>query len=211
MTRNYYVILGVPSDASPEEIRDAYRRLAKASHPDVSGEDSGAHFREVQEAWETLGDTERRRVYDLSLKRAQQPPSRPMESASPSRSYARYPYKTSPPDPYEELLDEPGGMYVSTARGQEVHFGLHMTAAEAATGGEMPLRVPVRVRCPACAGLGSFFPCPACQGNGFRSSWRTVRLEIPGGLRNGSTLEVPLAQLGLAHALLILHVEIDPY
>jgi molecular chaperone DnaJ len=209
MVRNYYVTLGVPPNASPEEIREAYRRLVKASHPDVSGAESGACFREVQEAWETLRDAERRRNYDATLKRVQ--PSRPLASAPEGRYHSRYSSKASALDPFGGFINEPDGAYVSTARGQELHFGLHMTAAEAATGGEMPLRVPVQARCPQCAGSGSYFLflCPACRGNGYRSYWRTVTLRVPAGLRNGNTLEVPLAQLGSPRARLILHVELD--
>jgi molecular chaperone DnaJ len=206
MPRNYYLILGVPLNASLEEIRDAYRRLAKASHPDVSGTDSSKHFREVQEAWDTLGDAERRQAYDRSLKQAQRHTFRPSGSGAPSR-------RSSRPvvfDPLEEFDTGPGGTYVSTASGQEIHFGLQMTAAEAAIGGEVPLQVPVQARCPRCS--GSDFPffvlCPLCQGTGSCPRWRTLRFRVPAGLRNGSTLQVPLGRLGWPHGRLILHVEI---
>jgi molecular chaperone DnaJ len=208
MARNYYVILDVPSDASPEEIHAAYRRLVKASHPDVSGADSGRRFREVQEAWETLGDAERRRAYDKSLERT--PPRQP----SPSPRFSTHGWHAEAP-PFgapEDFFDEPGRPYVSNEVGHEIHFGLEMTATEAATGGTMPVRIPVQTRCPQCAGLGSsfIFFCPACQGTGCRSYWRTLTLEIPAGLTNHSMLEVPLAELGLPYARLILHVQIAP-
>jgi molecular chaperone DnaJ len=212
MARNFYVILGVPSNASPEDIHDAYRRLVKASHPDVSGLDSGERFREVQEAWETLGDAEKRMAYDADLERAQRQPSRRARSSRRAWQPSGHPSRTALFD-LQEFFTEPGGTYVSTGDCQEIHFGLQMTAAEAVSGGELPLRVPVQVRCSACAGAGSdfLFVCPACRGNGYQSYWRTVRVEVPGGLTNNNTLEVPLGQLGLERARVILHVAIDPF
>jgi molecular chaperone DnaJ len=211
MARNYYVILGVPPNASSAEIHTAYRRLAKASHPDVSGGDSSGRFQEVQEAWETLGDAERRRAYDTSLKRMSRQPSPPPEFSTQGW-YDPRPIAKAPMYFMDDLFQGPGATYESTGVGEEIHFGLEMTAAEAATGGTMPLRIPVEGRCPECAGLGSyfFFLCPACQGTGCRSFWRTLTLQVPAGLTNHNTLEVPLAQLGLPYARLILHVHIEP-
>jgi curved DNA-binding protein CbpA len=61
---NYYEILGIPPDAEPEEIRAAFRRLARRYHPDAGTGSSAEKFREISEAYETLGDANRRRVYD---------------------------------------------------------------------------------------------------------------------------------------------------
>src|SRR4051794_27839707 len=63
--RDYYETLGVPRDASTEDIRRAYRRLARTYHPDVN-KDEGAEdrFKEVSEAYEVLRDPEKREKYD---------------------------------------------------------------------------------------------------------------------------------------------------
>src|SRR3990170_5126606 len=63
--RDYYQILGVRRDASPDDLRRAYRRLAKEFHPDVN-KDGGAEerFKEINEAYAVLSDDERRSAYD---------------------------------------------------------------------------------------------------------------------------------------------------
>src|SRR3954471_5634780 len=63
--RDYYDVLGVPRDASEEDIRRAYRRLARENHPDVN-KDPGAEdrFKEVAEAYEVLRDPQKREKYD---------------------------------------------------------------------------------------------------------------------------------------------------
>jgi curved DNA-binding protein len=63
--KDYYAILGVPRDAAAEDIKTAYRRLARKYHPDVSKEkDAEAKFKEMAEAYETLKDPEKRAAYD---------------------------------------------------------------------------------------------------------------------------------------------------
>jgi DnaJ-class molecular chaperone len=62
--KDYYVVLGVTSDASEEEIRKAYRKLAHEHHPDRSGGNE-AKFKEINEAYQTLSDKQRRQQYDM--------------------------------------------------------------------------------------------------------------------------------------------------
>lgn len=70
--KNLYDILGVPQNADREEIKRAYRKLSKKYHPDIKPGDREAAeiFAQVSEAYSILQDTEKRRRYDLSLKRA---------------------------------------------------------------------------------------------------------------------------------------------
>ena len=70
--RNPYIVLGVPRQASAEEIARAYRRAARASHPDSGGAGSPEQFHAVSDAYDVLRDPRRRAVYDRS-----HPPARP--------------------------------------------------------------------------------------------------------------------------------------
>ncbi len=73
MAKSYYTILGITSDASNSEIRSAYRRLAKAYHPDhYPG--SSRMFRDIQEAYAVLGDQEQRLRYEQNQRLAQPAP-----------------------------------------------------------------------------------------------------------------------------------------
>ena len=69
MAKSYFAILGISSSASPEEVRAAYRRLAKEFHPDHFEGGSGP-FREIQEAYAVLGDAQKRNRYERSLESA---------------------------------------------------------------------------------------------------------------------------------------------
>ncbi len=73
MAKSYYTILGIPSNASLDEIKSAYRNLAKAYHPDRKSGDSGK-FKEIHEAYSVLKDTEKRRRYERQ--RRQERPQR---------------------------------------------------------------------------------------------------------------------------------------
>ncbi len=88
MTRNYYVILGVATNATPEEIKAAFRRRARESHPDTSGLESGL-FLEVPEAYGVLSDPERRREHDVQVvsrvrRRPWRPTAEPLVSPRPA-------------------------------------------------------------------------------------------------------------------------------
>ncbi|MBI1983101.1 MAG: J domain-containing protein, partial [Acidobacteria bacterium] len=64
--KDYYATLGVDHNAKPEQIRKAYRRLARKHHPDVNPGNKGAEekFKEVQEAYDVLSDERKRKIYD---------------------------------------------------------------------------------------------------------------------------------------------------
>lgn len=66
MANDYYAILGVRHDADADEIKKAYRRLARELHPDINPDpQTQERFKEITQAYEVLSDTEKRQMYDL--------------------------------------------------------------------------------------------------------------------------------------------------
>ena len=99
MRRNYYDLLGVSAQASAEEVQKAYRKKAKASHPDVNPKPGAAEeFVQIAEAFEILSDPQKRAVYDSKLRRDRIPPTRPAQHVnSQQRALPRHrPTTTSP-------------------------------------------------------------------------------------------------------------------
>lgn len=88
---NHYERLGVTADAPVDEVRAAYRRAARAHHPDASGDRSAVEMAEVNRAWWVLRDPQRRQVYDASLIDDERPPAR---ASAPPRSAG------GPPSPF---------------------------------------------------------------------------------------------------------------
>jgi DnaJ-class molecular chaperone len=80
MRKNYYIILGIPSESTQTDIKAAYRRLAKEFHPDHYGE-SQTPFQDLQEAYSVLSDPKSRKAYDDSLQKS----SRQSQYAEPTR------------------------------------------------------------------------------------------------------------------------------
>jgi molecular chaperone DnaJ len=234
MSKDYYHILGVPSDATQDEIKSAYRRQAKKCHPDCSGEGSES-FQAVGEAYEVLRDPGRRRAYDRELarekKRVEQTASKPRPEPLRQRRYpveplvpARRPGSSRDPfghasfsslieelfrDPWSDL-DAPIRSVAGRAYGDEIHVQVSLTREQALRGGRIRIRVPAEARCPACRGSGQFgfLDCPQCFGSGRVQYEYPVEIAFPGGLVDGSTAKVSLDRAGKGDPELTLHFRV---
>lgn len=235
MARNYYLILGIGCDATPDEIKSAYRREAKRLHPDHSGEGCEP-FLAVQEAYEVLGDPGRRRAYDDELareqKRAQhaargarpEPLQRrpcPVEPLIPTQrsSGSGAPFQESSfPSSLEELfrrrendLDAPSRRRTGRRGVGEIHVQVALTREQAYHGGRIRVWLPEQVRCPACRGWGrvGFFECPHCYGRGTVVDEFPADIAFPGGVVDGSEAGVSLGRLGMGDLVLMLHFRVN--
>jgi molecular chaperone DnaJ len=163
--RDYYEVLGVGRGATQDDIKKAFRRLARRHHPDVNPEDPEAEdrFKEVAEAYEVLGDADRRQHYDL------------YGEAGPGAAVAG--------DFWEEfggfggLFDAFLGGGRQTAarararRGSDLRYDLEITLEEVLTGIDRTIRAERVQTCSDCDGTGSQSgggerQCPTCGGNG---------------------------------------------
>jgi molecular chaperone DnaJ len=164
--QDYYELLGVGRDASHAEIKQAFRRLARELHPDVSeAPDADRRFRAVAEAYEVLSDPERRRAYDRFGHAGVRGGSGPMDAdfGSLSDVFAAF---------FGETLfgQAPRGGPRPT-RGPDVAAQVDIDLADAARGISLDLGVRVARSCDACDGSGaapgtSPIQCPGCGGSG---------------------------------------------
>jgi curved DNA-binding protein len=116
--KDYYRVLGVPKDATEKDIKSAYRRLARKLHPDVNPNDKGAaeHFKQVNEAYEVLGDDEKRKKYDALGANWKQYEQYQRSGAGPSRAEpftwgdnTGTTYRTVNPEEFEQIFGDLGG------------------------------------------------------------------------------------------------------
>jgi hypothetical protein len=160
----HYQRLGVAPSASTEEIRGAYRDLARRLHPDRQGDASsaeralaGRRMREVNEAWRTLGDPVRRHEYDLTLRPSRQAAGRP--SVDRSRATAPVPAPEDDDDDLIDVMGEIGPLQAQVVRGLPwvlllVVFGAIFVFTAYATAGKKA-QTPATPRVPATVALGS--------------------------------------------------------
>jgi molecular chaperone DnaJ len=166
MSSDYYEILGVPRDATPEQIKKAYRQLAMKLHPDVAQEPGAAErFKSVAEAYEVLQDPKKRDLYD----RGGDPLGGGFGGFNGGFGPAGF--------DFTNLVDAMFGQPTSRGprsrvrRGQDALVRLDLELAEAAFGTTKPLRVDTAVLCPLCNGSGASegsrpVRCATCHGQG---------------------------------------------
>ncbi|RLB03667.1 MAG: molecular chaperone DnaJ [Deltaproteobacteria bacterium] len=165
--RDYYEILGVPRNASEEEIKKAYRRMALKYHPDRNPGDKEAEekFKEASEAYEVLRDPKKREIYDFygheGLKGTGFTGFRGFDDIFSSFS-----------DIFEEFFGfSPRSSRRGASPGADLRYDLKITLLDAAFGKETEIEVLKRGRCEVCNGTGAqpgSTPqvCPHCYGRG---------------------------------------------
>jgi molecular chaperone DnaJ len=183
--RDYYKVLGVPSSASKDEIRKAYRKLSKQLHPDSGGDEE--RFKEVSAAYDVLGDEAKRKEYD-DVRRLG-PMGNPFGGGGNPFSGFGGGGGGGAGGPggfrVDDLTDLLGGVFNrgrSTARGQratgprkgdDLETELHLSFEDAVTGVETTVNVTSDAACTTCGGTGaapgtSPVICSTCGGRGVR-------------------------------------------
>jgi molecular chaperone DnaJ len=206
MAEDYYRILGVDRDADLGKIKQAYRREAMKSHPDASGgQGSALRFRDVEEAYETLRDKDRREAYDRKLalgeSAARRRGPRPgWGSPSALRPRSTAPFGPGPlgADPWsrelpglETLFHVLGGLPFprTSAWGSGAPLlEVLLSPEEALSGVEIPVELPSLLGCPACADAGPWgrLFCPECGGSGRLEGKSRITVELPAGVPDGA-------------------------
>ncbi|MFA6710915.1 MAG: molecular chaperone DnaJ [Candidatus Methanomethylophilaceae archaeon] len=178
MPRDYYEVLGVAKDASPDEIKKAYRKLAKENHPDVSKdpkEVAEEKFKEISEAYEVLSDAEKRRIYDQYGHAG----VNQQFSGGGGFSWDDFTH-------YEDISDIFGGGSIfdmffggggrqkqsknGARTGESLRYDIEISLIDVLKGREVELSVPHTVNCTDCKGTGGkdgkVTVCSQCGGQG---------------------------------------------
>jgi molecular chaperone DnaJ len=227
--RDFYDVLGCERGASIEEIKGAYRRLAKELHPDRNpGDHSCEHrFKEINEAYDVLKDGDKRAAYDRFGHAA-------FENGSGGRPNGfGFDFASSFTDVFDDLFGEimGGRRGRRQNRGGDLRYNMEITLEEAYGGKNAEIRVNTAVPCEACSGSGAeagsrpetcptcagagkvraqqgFFtiertcpgchgsgrhirnPCKPCRGSGHVQKERTLAVNIPRGVEEGTRIRL---------------------
>ena len=219
--RDPYDVLGVSKGASDEEIKKAYRKLARDYHPDRNPDDAAAEerFKDVQHAYDTLSDPEKRREYDAGGRFA-------------NFGAGGGGFTSDIGDIFSTIFNRGGGAPgQQQIRGRDLETEVRLGFDQAMRGAEISVTVPKQSTCERCGGNGAapgttpvvcsrcggrgidsesqgFFsisqpcpqcggrgqvietPCPTCSGSGTTLQRKRYRVRIPAGVRDGTRIRV---------------------
>ncbi len=157
--RDYYQILGISKDTSQDEIKKAYRKLARKYHPDLNPGDKAAEekFKEINEAYAVLGDPQKRSEHDRA--------GTTFEQFADFRGFGGFDFAET-----FDFGDIFGDVFSERryAHGEDILAGVELTLEEAFTGVTRPIGITRTIECDACRGTGaeSSQTCPTCKGTG---------------------------------------------
>ena len=191
-TKDYYAVLGVPASATQDEIKKKYRKLAAKHHPDKNPNDPKAAetFKEISEAYQVLGDAEKRKQYDQMRRlgafggfggagAGQRAGARPGAGAPGGQNVHFEDFDIGGLGGLGDIFSSmfgagarPGGPRSrGPERGQDVEAQLGIPFRTAALGGKVPIELEVNEECATCHGSGAapgakISTCPECNGRG---------------------------------------------
>ena len=196
--RDYYEVLGLSRGASDQDIKSAFRRLAKDCHPDRNSGDKSAEqrFKELNEAYEVLKDAQKRSAYDHMGHAA---------FDGNGRTHGFGPdFASSMSEMFEDLFGEfMGGrrhrQRSGRERGADLRYNMEIGLAEAYVGKTAQIRVPTSVACTTCDGSGARAgarpaACPTCAGLGkvrATQGFFTIERTCPGCQGRGEIISDP--------------------
>jgi molecular chaperone DnaJ len=167
--RDYYEVLGVNRDASEEEIKKSYRKLAMKHHPDRNPDNPKSEelFKVAKEAYEVLSDAGKRGAYD-QYGHAGVDPQAGMGAGAAGAGFGSF------ADAFGDIFGDifgAGRQRSNVYRGADLRYNLEISLEEAARGTETRVRIPTMEECQTCGGSGAKpgtqpMTCPTCGGQG---------------------------------------------
>ncbi len=217
--RDLYEVLGVGRDATTDEIKKAYRKLARRFHPDVNPGNAGAakQFREIQEAYAVLSDAEKRARYDqfgtVDESGTGQPhvrwATRPPSGGAGFRTFGGF----------ADLGDIFGNLFggfgrtAGPPREAPLETTVELDFVQAVRGSSVVVPVRREVGCPQCGGSGvtKGRVCPRCHGSGTLVQTDRLRVRLPAGVADGDRVRASLKDGSKREVAVVVKVRPHPY
>ena len=207
--RDYYSILGVPKNAAEKDIKSAYRKLARKWHPDANPnnpKEAEEKFKEISEAYEVLGDPEKRKKYDVLGPNWQQA----AQQAEQQRRYRtdvggeEFEFDFGGPgapsgfsDFFDVFFSGVGRRQTAQGpgiarRGQDLETTIDLDLRDAYAGGTKSISLQIEDVCPRCRGTGTIggHLCPQCHGTGRVLLSKRFEVTIPKGIGDGQRIRL---------------------
>ena len=213
MTKDYYKILDISEFSTQDEIKSAYRRLARKWHPDVAGstDDVISRFKEINEAYEILSDKTKKTDYDTARrfynyaknsteKKAEKNTTNPKEDIKQEKTKKETNKKSTFSFNWEDFISKKYAQAQfkkeqkknAPKRGADINSDIEITVFEAINGTNKVINMLQTQVCPYCGGRkfvnGS--KCSHCSGKGEISDYKRFSVKIPAGIKDGSKIRL---------------------
>lgn len=212
--KNYYKVLNLRQNASESEIKKAYRSAAKKYHPDTSAK-NGEKFKQIQEAYETLSDSDKKSAYDQELRSEHTPRQRiPRPFKQEEFTFDLFD-SFDPLSAWSDFLsDFVSDSFLGVSPKQTNRYvEIVLTPEEARLGGEISLNIPLEAPCSRCRGTGRVgrLICGFCRGQGRERLEKRIILPIPPGVRHGTEARIPLDDWKMGDLELVATIYVSGY
>ena len=215
--KNYYEMLGVSSDASTQEIKSAYRKLARQYHPDVAGDEGTEKFKEITEAYETLSDETKRKRYDIlfgifryskstSEKNAQKSGFQQTQKSNEFANAGQEEQKSSSKSNiFNDFMNNLKAHQKKNSEfkkqkytrkpinGEDITTDVIITMPEALGGVSKTVNILTTNECPKCLGrvFANGYTCDLCEGQGTISHHKKITVKIPPNIKPNAKIRIP--------------------
>ena len=203
MTKDYYKILDIPEFSTTEEIKNAYRKLARKWHPDVAGNSSDviARFKEINEAYEILSDgikkadyDRARRFYNYSSSNFQRETKAYNKTSTNPNNFKETTQREEKRNSFwEDIFKTHKSEEVkSPKKGEDIYSDVEISVFEAVNGTTKVINMLQTQICPKCGGrkFVNGTTCPSCKGKGETSVYKRFNVKIPAGIKNLSKIRL---------------------